>query len=285
MELNQEKKYLEEPKKYCVYKHICPNGKIYIGQTCQNPKRRWRDGLGYIQCPYFYNAIKKYGWKNIKHEIIAQKLTHKEANDLETHLITEVYKSNIAENGYNLDYGGSGSNSCNGTKWWNNGIIEKRCKVKPGEDWILGQLKSHHLSLCKERIVDGKKYASLKEVMEAFNTNRHTARVLCGMRIPKDVRKRIIINGIEYESIQEAHRKTGLSIRQINKIRGLYKLKGYNYDRITKQCIPITINGIKYKSMSKAIKELNMSKYYISKLYHLYGNTFEIPRVNYENKK
>lgn len=225
MELNQEKKSLEEQKRFCVYKHTCPNGKVYIGQTCQTPERRWRNGEGYNQCPYFYNAIQKYGWDNIKHEIILTNLTFEEANKEEIYLINEVYKSNISKNGYNIDKGGSGTNSCSGTRWWNNGIMEKRSKKSPGNDWKLGQLKSHHSSLCKERIVNGVKYKSLKEVMDAFKTNKHTARVLCGMRIPKDIRKKITINGIEYPSLQEAHRKTGISLRQINKIRGLYKTK------------------------------------------------------------
>lgn len=36
-------------KKYYIYKHINKiNGKIYIGQTNQDPERRWRpDGSGY----------------------------------------------------------------------------------------------------------------------------------------------------------------------------------------------------------------------------------------------
>ena len=36
-----------ENKKYCVYKHIFPNNKVYIGVTCQKPEYRWRNGKGY----------------------------------------------------------------------------------------------------------------------------------------------------------------------------------------------------------------------------------------------
>lgn len=41
--MNNEKKY----DGYSVYAHIFPNGKIYIGATRQEPKRRWSGGCGY----------------------------------------------------------------------------------------------------------------------------------------------------------------------------------------------------------------------------------------------
>lgn len=34
-------------KTYCVYKHVLPNNKIYIGITKQNPLLRWKNGHGY----------------------------------------------------------------------------------------------------------------------------------------------------------------------------------------------------------------------------------------------
>lgn len=46
-------------KTYCVYKHVLPNNKIYIGITKQNPLLRWKNGHGYKHCNYFYNAILK----------------------------------------------------------------------------------------------------------------------------------------------------------------------------------------------------------------------------------
>ena len=90
---------------YCVYKHTCPNGKIYIGITGKNPLRRWREGQGYIHNQYFFNAILKYGWDNIKHEILFTNLTKEEACEKEIELIAE-YKSNNPEFGYNLTSGG-----------------------------------------------------------------------------------------------------------------------------------------------------------------------------------
>lgn len=55
-------------KLYIVYAHVNKlNGKTYIGQTCQSPERRWRNGDGYKHNLYFRRAIDKYGWDNFIH--------------------------------------------------------------------------------------------------------------------------------------------------------------------------------------------------------------------------
>lgn len=90
---------------YKLYKHTTPNGKVYIGITQQNIKKRWQNGNGYISNKYFYKAIQKYGWYNIIHEVIFDDLTKEQAEDLEKEYIKR-YKSNIACYGYNIDSGG-----------------------------------------------------------------------------------------------------------------------------------------------------------------------------------
>lgn len=96
---------------YCVYKHTAPNSKIYIGITSLNPVVRWgSNGAGYHRQAHFYNAILKYGWDNIKHEILFTGLTKEKAEQKEIELIVE-YKSNQKEFGYNVDNGGNASGS------------------------------------------------------------------------------------------------------------------------------------------------------------------------------
>lgn len=93
---------------YCVYKHTFPNRKVYIGITCKNPIYRWNNGNGYKkECNLFmFNAIKKYGWNNIKHDILFDKLSKEEACKKEIELIS-FYRSNQRKYGYNLMSGGT----------------------------------------------------------------------------------------------------------------------------------------------------------------------------------
>lgn len=91
---------------YKVYKHTTPNGKVYIGITQQSVSKRWRNGLGYAHNAYFTQAIMKYGWKNIVHEILFDDMTKEEAERKEVELIAQ-YKSNQREYGYNIDNGGN----------------------------------------------------------------------------------------------------------------------------------------------------------------------------------
>lgn len=94
-------------KKWCVYKHTNKtNGKCYIGITCQEPNRRWKNGNGYDESPKFYNAINKYGWDGFEHEILMEDLSHDDACKAEMQLIE---KFNSIKYGYNITMGGDGA--------------------------------------------------------------------------------------------------------------------------------------------------------------------------------
>jgi len=93
---------------YTIYEHISPSGKRYIGQTCQQLERRWRNGNGYVRNAYFYRAIQKYGWENFIHREICKCETLKDANKIEAELIAK-YQTNDPEYGYNISNGGDGS--------------------------------------------------------------------------------------------------------------------------------------------------------------------------------
>lgn len=92
-------------KTYCVYKHTVPNGKVYIGITKDTPERRWESGWGYKSNIYFFKAIVKYGWINIKHEVLYDGLSKEEAEQKEIELIAK-YNSSDNNYGYNIDLGG-----------------------------------------------------------------------------------------------------------------------------------------------------------------------------------
>ena len=91
---------------FTVYKHTTPSGKVYIGITSVDVKDRWMSGHGYRHNSYFENAIKKYGWNNIKHEILLTELSKDEAENAEIELIKQ-FNSNDRKYGYNIESGGN----------------------------------------------------------------------------------------------------------------------------------------------------------------------------------
>lgn len=92
-------------KKWCLYKHTSPSGKVYVGITSKPVKRRWNNGLGYQPCRAFWKAIVKYGWDNIQHEIILDQLSEQAAKELEIILIKHYKELGIS---YNITNGGDG---------------------------------------------------------------------------------------------------------------------------------------------------------------------------------
>lgn len=91
---------------YKVYMHRFPNGKVYIGITCQKPEYRWNKGKHYRKQPLIFNAIMKYGWDNIEHIILFDGLSKEDAETKEVELIS-LYDSTNREKGYNIENGGN----------------------------------------------------------------------------------------------------------------------------------------------------------------------------------
>ena len=104
-----------------IYRHWIINDKgiekSYIGQTIQEPQKRWgKDGKGYKpqknnDTTKFWNAIKKYGWSNFTHEIV-QVIEYNDLDNLSNklnELEREYIKAyNSYYNGYNSTTGGDG---------------------------------------------------------------------------------------------------------------------------------------------------------------------------------
>ena len=195
-----------DDKKYCVYKHTSPSGKVYIGRTCL--PLHWRskyNGSGYKGNTSFYNAIQKYGWENFEHEIIKDNMDIDEANEFEIEMIKK-YKSNQKEFGYNLQAGGE-----NGSP-----VEETRKRMS---EWQIGKKLSEET---KQKI--SKAHIGQKDSDE---TRKKKSESHKGKTIPKEVVKKMnetykkhLVNNkkpvicIEtnecYESIAEAARKTNI---------------------------------------------------------------------------
>ena len=103
-----------DQKNYCVYIHISPSNKVYIGITIQQPEYRWKDGKGYLyktkygeyKQPAMARAIIKYGWSNFAHIIWMDNLLKEQACKYESFLI-ELFNTRNPNYGYNICPGGS----------------------------------------------------------------------------------------------------------------------------------------------------------------------------------
>lgn len=133
---------METINNFCVYKHTSPSNKCYIGITKQIPEERWgsngnrymiikRDGS--YKHPYFANAILKYGWDNITHEILDAELTKEEACILEKKYIS-FYKS--IKKSYNITDGGEGSSGFKFSKETKKRLSDLRKGTKQSEETI-----------------------------------------------------------------------------------------------------------------------------------------------------
>ena len=159
---------------YTVYMHTSPSGKRYIGITGKKPHLRWDNGNGYKPNQHFYNAILKYGWDNIKHEILFTDLSKEEAEQKEIELIA-LYKSNQHSCGYNRSSGG-GSRAI-GCHWTLNDEVKNKLSLihKGKATWNKGKkLSEEHkakikLSAPRSKVVcieTSKVYKSINEAQE-----------------------------------------------------------------------------------------------------------------------
>lgn len=91
---------------YCLQ---FPNGKTYIGQTWNFPRRmrEHKRSSTLIKKYPLNHAINKYGWENIEINILNKELkTQEEMNTCELYY-TNIYYSRVCENGYNTKEPGS----------------------------------------------------------------------------------------------------------------------------------------------------------------------------------
>lgn len=179
----------QEQRNYKVYIHIFPNGKVYIGITSLRTWERWCGGHGYDEQPLMRQAIKKYGWKNIKHSVIADGLTQREAEAMEIELIKK-YKSTNRKHGYNISNGGSTSGKF---------TEETRRKMSENQRGEKNNFYGKHLSEeHKNKIRERRKELGYEPV--------NKRRVLC------------VETGIIYESTAQATRDTGIHNYAIRRV-------------------------------------------------------------------
>lgn len=236
---------------YIVYKHIFSNNKVYIGITKNDKNKRWQYGNGYRNQPLIFRAIKKYGWDNIKHEILFSNLTKEEAEKKEIELIA-YYKSNNSKYGYNIDNGGN----CFGThsketlkkmseaqKGQKNHMYGKKGKLCPiyGRKTSL-ETKNKLSEIAKKRIGNKNPMYGKKQSEETKQKIREKAlgrkrdektkeKISKNSKIKKKVNQYNLDGNFikQYESLKQAEKETGILSQNIGEVcRGQQKYaKGY----------------------------------------------------------
>ena len=194
---------------YTVYMHTFPNNKKYIGITSKKPKQRWESGTGYITQKLMNRAIKKYGWDNIKHEILFINLSKEEAEKKEIQLIKK-YKSNNPKYGYNVENGGNsiGKHSKETRKkisCANKG--KKNPKVSnfnKGNKYCVGRIISEETKTKISNANKGKHMSPNTEFKKGYSNIKWRRKVLC------------IETNTLYESITLASKDTNISIPNIS---------------------------------------------------------------------
>lgn len=96
--------FLGKDGTYAIYVHTTPDGKKYIGMTNHPIKIRFGRGKHYYT-PRFAEAIQKYGWDNITHEILEYGLSEDQASESEKKYI-QLFNTLNPQFGYNIAIGG-----------------------------------------------------------------------------------------------------------------------------------------------------------------------------------
>ena len=201
-------------KTYVIYVHINKiNLKVYVGQTCQDVNRRWRNGKSYTTDTntHFASAIKKYGWDNFEHIILESGLTKNQANFYEKMYI-KTYNSTNREYGYNRTYGGEGMLA-----------TDEVCK----------KMREHHANFKGE---NSPRYGiSLKDIMsiDDYNSYLERCRISAKKRVGSNSSNHVEVYCYEldrtFNTVTEAFKETGVSIGAISScINGRTEFAGYS---------------------------------------------------------
>lgn len=223
--------------KWNLYRHITPSGKVYIGITSQKPEYRWNNGNGYLHSrkTKFKSSILKYGWDNIKHEVLFTNLDEDTAKRLEVELIRHYKNLGIS---LNHTDGGEG---VKGMTPWNKGIkvpYEKSNKLRGKK---LSEEHKRKLSISHKGKVPRKGFhltPSQIESLRRANIGRKKS-IEEREKISKASSKPVALldsNGHiakKYNSSTEAATELGIDISYLNKCCRLSKVcKGYKFVRI-----------------------------------------------------
>ena len=219
---------------YCVYVHTNKSdGKKYVGITRQRPEDRWRGGGAYKYNPYFYSAIKKYGWNGFTHEVLMSGLSQEEACLWEVALIAQ-YDSTNKEKGYNVSYGGEGHVSYSPMMRKKMSDSAKRRNLDPIKygNICAGNKKRWERKGEREKITNGLNNYYLKNPERRKETSEDRKRFFAKHPEKKTTKKVVQLTKdgaviAVWESMTEAAQHIGIDVRQVSAVcTGVHKTAG-----------------------------------------------------------
>ena len=182
---------------FTIYRHVSPIGRVYVGITSQDVETRWRHGDNYRNSTYFKRAIRKYGWKNFKHEILFTNVEEERAKRLEIELIRHYKGLGIS---YNLTNGGDGTHHTDEYKQFKSQQMKEFFSTERGKEICAKGGKTNL----------GKKYNR----KSGFTKGDYQVRIVCQYSL-----EGVLLN--KFKSVSDASRKTGANNCQIGKcLRG-----------------------------------------------------------------
>ena len=278
-------------RKYTVYSHTSPSGKVYVGITKQRPTARWERGEGYKYNTHFYNAIQKYGWDNFEHRVLYTGLSKEEAEATEIRLIEKFDLTN-RKHGYNRDLGGNlrseetirkcaEANSGEKSYWYGKKHSEEykrkmseSCKGKASHP-----MTEEHKERLRQLSLGRAWTQEQRDKIMASRTKYYAEHKVEKKPKPKKERKDVCeVDGIRFKSAKECGEYLGLCGQQVNAyLRGSRKMPQKYADRNLRyvgketNCIvsdgkktgrpvpTIMANGVVYKSQRECAKALGVS--------------------------
>lgn len=226
-----------------MYRHTTPNEKVYIGITKQKPERRWQNGCGYASNIVFSRAIKKYGWDNIKHEVLQDGLTKEEAKQVERDLIA-THRSTDRRFGYNKTPGGD-------IPWCAGKKMPQWVRDKAKGRWTGSKNPNARAVICLETL---KVYETEAEAFAETGASKITD---CCRRVPKH-RTSSGYHWAYYDDNVSLEEYQSLLERYIAEESAPRKMSEENKRRLSESCqksVRCTETGKVYKSLKEAAKD------------------------------
>lgn len=239
------------------------NGKIYIGQDSNNDNNYFGSGI------LLKKAIKKYGKKKFKKEILEICNSKKSLDEREVYFI-DLYNS--IKNGYNLSVGGTGGPNFKNKKHTD------ETKKKLVDIW-----KKRKEDINFVHNMTGFKHS--KKTKENYSINRRGKRIgeknpMFGKTHSIESRKKMSFpqygeNNPMYGKTHSEETRKKISEKNSNNKNPMYgkthseetrkKMSEKAKGRKSKNSKKITINGVTFNSLTEASKILKISLYKINK--------------------